>query len=184
MQFLRRFACAGFAVLLVTGAVAAAAQVVPSSAVRGLSVTVGGLGSDFQAYYAGGDIARIAPNRVYGVAAYVDVRFTRWVQVEADGRWLPFNGYLGIKEDNYLIGPRIPVYHVGHATPYIKVLIGLGNVSFLNDAANIIAYGGGLDYRLDKRMSLRVVDIEYQQWRVSPTLFPYGVSAGVGFHIF
>jgi hypothetical protein len=54
----------------------------------------------------------------------------------------------------------------------------------LHDAANVIAYGGGVDYRLDKRMSLRVVDFEYQQWHVSPTLFPYGVSAGLGSHIF
>lgn len=33
-------------------------------------------------------------------------------------------------------------------------------------------------------MSLRVVDFEYQQWRASPTLFPYGASAGLGFNLF
>ena len=64
---------------------------------------MGGLGSVFQPDYAGG---YAAPNRTYGVAAYADMRFTRWVQVEAEGRWLPFNEYLGIKQDNYLIGPR------------------------------------------------------------------------------
>ena len=42
----------------------------------------------------------------------------------------------------------------------------------------MIAYGGGLDYRLDKRMRLRVFDFEYEQWRVSPRalLFPTALA--------
>ena len=57
---------------------------------------LGGLGSMFQPDYAGEGIAQTSPNRLYGVGAYVDARFSRWVQIEGEGRWLRYNEYLGI----------------------------------------------------------------------------------------
>lgn len=116
------------------------------------------------------------------MVAYLDVRYARWVQVEAEARWSAFHAYRGIKEDNYLIGPRIPVFRFGRATTYGKVLFGWGNGDFLSGPTFVVAYGGGLDYRLSNRINLRAFDFEYQQWHTSPTFFPYGGSAGVGFN--
>ena len=51
------------------------------------------MGSIFQPDYAGNGIAQTSPNRLYGVGAYVDAHFSRWLQIEAEGRWLRFNEY-------------------------------------------------------------------------------------------
>jgi opacity protein-like surface antigen len=174
----------GFFCILLTAAAASSAQVVPSAAGRQLSLTAGALGSAFQPDYAGGPVEQTSPNRLYGVGAYVDLRLTRWVQLEAEARWQRYNEYLGINEDNYLVGPRLPIHHFGRATPYAKALVGFGSGSFLTGHAGTFAFGGGVDYRLTKRISVRAIDFEYQRWNVTPTLYPYGVSAGIGYKIF
>lgn len=158
-------------------------QVVPAATSSGFTLDAGALGSAFQPDYAGEGIAQTGPKRLYGIGGYVDARFTRWVQVEAEGRWLRFNEYLGIDENTYLIGPRIPVITFHKLTPYGKFLVGTGTGSFLTGNSLVLAYGGGLDYRISRRFTVRG-DFEYQQWRVTPTLYPYGVSAGVSYRIF
>lgn len=160
------------------------AQVAPAAGRNGLSVAAGGEGSLFQPDYAGQGVAQTSPNRLYGIGAYVDVRFTRWVQVEAEGRWLHFNEYLGIDENSYMIGPRIPIHDFHGWTPYGKVLFGWGSGSFLTGRAGTFAYGGGVDYRLTRKIKIRAFDFEYQQWQVKPTLWPYGGSAGISYTIF
>ena len=186
--------------LILFAAGAARAQVVPSATSGHISLTAGGLASVFQPDYLCCGVAQTASNRLYGVGAFVDVRFTRWVQVEAEGRWLRFNEVEGINEDNYLIGPRLPIHHFRflHATPYAKVLAGMGRINFEDNGGSgryaDIAYGGGVDFRLSKRFSARG-DFEYQQWPRWPnlppesriantTLFPYGASVGVGYRVF
>ncbi len=189
---MRRFAVVLFTCLLGTGAVTASAQVVPAATRSKLSLTVGGLGSMFQPDYAGLGMAQSGPNHLYGLGAYVDVKFSRWVQAEAEGRWLRFNQYLDINEDNYLIGPRVPIhtFSVLRATPYAKVLFGMGRMTFENDYAwgrfSDIAYGGGVDLQVTRRISVRPFDFEYQQWPnwVNGTLHPYGVSVGIGYKVF
>ena len=75
------------------------------------------------------------------------------------------------------------------ATPYAKVLIGLGRMNFEYNLAygrfTDIAYGGGSDFKLTKRLSVRG-DFEYQQWPkwINSSLYPYGASVGVGYRIF
>jgi opacity protein-like surface antigen len=190
--FIKRLIVFLFALLIAVAAVAARAQVVPSATKSQLSVTAGALGSVFQPDYAGNyPIAQTSPNRLYGIGAFVDVRFTRWVQVEGEGRWLRFNPYEDITEDNYLVGPRLPIHTFKRfkATPYGKVLIGVGRMNFeFNDAYGRftdVAYGGGVDFKLTKRFSARG-DFEYQQWPkwLNSSLYPYGVSVGVGYKIF
>jgi hypothetical protein len=190
---MRRSIVALFSILLGAGALSAHAQVVPSATGRQLSITAGALGSVFQPDYAGGGFASTSPNRLYGVGAYVDVKFTRWIQIEAEGRWLRFNEYQDINEDNYLIGPRLPIrrLHFWHATPYVKVLAGYARMNFEDNVAyghfTDIAYGGGLDIKLTKRISARVPDFEYQQWPRwvnNQSLYPYGASVGVSYKIF
>ena len=190
-------------ILFSAGAASASAQVVPAATRGQFALDAGGLFSVFQPDYAGTTnsvgipIAQTSPNRLYGIGAFVDVKFTRWVQVEAEGRWLRFNQIDGIFEDNYLIGPRLPIYkaHFWKATPYAKVLIGYGKLNFENGNGygryTDIAYGGGLDIKMTRRINVRLPDFEYQQWPKwtegtgkDSTLFPYGDSVGVSYRIF
>jgi hypothetical protein len=194
----KRSIAALFSLLFAAGAFSAHAQVVPSANVQRHSLAVGGLGSVFQPDYAGGEIARTGPQRLYGMGAYVDFKLSRWVQIEAEGRWLRFNSYIGITEDNYLIGPRLPLDRLRYkrAIPYAKVLFGSGKINFPYNGGwgryTDIAYGGGVDIKLTKRFTLRAIDFEYQQWPQFPnitgvsntTLYPYGGSVGASYKIF
>jgi len=190
--FMKRLIVFLSALLIAAAVVPARAQVVPSATKSQLSLTAGALGSVFQPDYAGNyPEAQTSPNRLYGIGAFVDVHFTRWVQIEGEARWLRLNPYLDITEDNYLIGPRLPIHTFRRfrATPYAKVLVGLGRMNFeYNDAHGQftdIAYGGGVDFKLTKRFTARG-DFEYQEWPkwLNSSLYPYGVSVGVGYKIF
>ncbi len=165
-------------------AISARAQVAPAASRSGLSLSVGGEGSMFQPDYAGQGIAQTSPNRLYGIGAYADARFTRWVQIEGEGRWLHFNQYRGINENTYLIGPRVPIHDFHGWTPYGKVLFGWSSGSFLSGRAGVITFGGGVDYHLSRKFTVRAIDFEYQDWHVSPTLWPYGGSVGISYTVF
>jgi hypothetical protein len=180
--------------LMCAGAAMAGAQV-QASATRGtFNMNVGAMASDFQPDYAGGGIAQASPYRLYGAGAYLDVRFSRWVQLEAEWRWQRFHQYVGIHQDNYLIGPRVPIHtFFGRVTPYGKVLFGFTHMTFeFNETecrCQTIAYGGGADVRLDDRWTLRAVDFEYQQFPSwyqlqNAQLHPYGVSVGIAYRVF
>ena len=197
-MLIRRSIVALFSILFAVGSLAARAQAVPAAYTHRFTVNVGVLGSAFQPDYAGGAVAKTSPNRLYGPGAYVDLKLTRYVQIEAEARWLRFDSYLDIREDNYLIGPRLPIEKLRfrRATPYAKVLIGNSRMNFeysgiLGHYADI-AYGGGVDIKLTKRITLRAIDFEYQQWLGWPnipgypnnTLSPYGGNVGVSYKVF
>lgn len=75
-----------FCTALVCGSVTIRAQVAPSATKGQISLTAGGEGSVFQPDYAGEGIAESSPTPLVGVGAYMDMRFTRWVQIEGEGR--------------------------------------------------------------------------------------------------
>jgi hypothetical protein len=206
--------CALFlSVLLAAGGLAARAQAVYAATAPQLSITAGGMASISQPDYFGGyacvPASCVSPTAIYpvagasdaalfGVGAYVDVRLTRWVQIEAEGRWQRFNAFQGITQDNYLIGPRIPVYRfdaplLHHpATLYAKALGGYSKMnfgpSFFNGTGKFtdIAFGGGVDIKLTKKLSFRLIDAEYQYWPSwsNSKLTPYGASMGIGYKVF
>jgi hypothetical protein len=181
-----------FSVVLLAATVSSHAQVVPAATKDTFSVSAGGLGSLFQPDYAGEGIAQTSSNRLYGIGAYGDVRFSRWVQIEGEARWLFFNENYPCGptstcqngENTYLIGPRIPILYFHGLAPYGKLLVGVGNASFLSGNTFVLTYGGGVDYRLSSRFTLRAFDFEYQQWHVTPTLYPYGGSVGLSYRVF
>jgi hypothetical protein len=181
---MKRSTVASLCFLLLSAALSLRGQVVPSASSGAISLDAGGLGSVSQPDYAGTGVAMTSPNRLYGTGTYVDAHFSRWVNLEGEARWLTFNEYLGIDEKTYLIGPRVPIGTFHKFTPYGKVLFGLGGGSFLTGHSFVMAYGGGLDYRLTKHFTIRCFDFEYQQWQVTPTLWPYGGSAGISYKIF
>jgi hypothetical protein len=71
----------------------------------------------------------------------------------------------------------------GGFTPYGKFLVGIGSGSFLNGHSTVLAFGGGVDYRLNRRFTLRAADFEFQEWTLTPTLHPYGGSVGLGYKL-
>jgi len=181
---MRRFLFAFFCAVIFGANASARAQVVPAAVGSPFRLQAGALGSMYQPDYADEFIAQTSPNRLYGVGAFFDVRLNRWVQIEGEGHWLRFNQYRGINEDNYLIGPRVAPWEFHGLVPYGKVLVGLGTGSFLTGNTLAAAYGGGLDYHLNRRFTLRCVDFEYEWWNVNPTLNPYGGSVGIAYRIF
>jgi hypothetical protein len=181
------------------GAASVRAQVVPAANTRQVSITAGGMASLFQPDSEGNydktgyPVAQASSNGLFGVGAYVDVRLTRWVQLEAEGRWQRFNEFDGINQDNYLAGPRLPVYHFWKATTYAKALagfsemhLGVSNFGKAHGRYTDVAFGGGVDVKLTKRISWRAADVEYQYWPTwnNSSLSPYGVSMGIGYKIF
>lgn len=202
-----------FAILLFAGVVAASAQAVHSGTGRQVSITAGGMASIFQPDFEGDNWICVAPcsttnpgytpyegastYKLYGVGAYVDVRLRRWVQFEAEGRWLRWHQFDDVNQDNYLIGPRLPVYHFWKATVYGKALGGYSKMNFgyVDGVSSYpagtfkytdLAFGGGVDLKLSKRLSLRAVDVEYQYWPnwANSTLKPYGASVGLSYKVF
>jgi Outer membrane protein beta-barrel domain len=189
---MKQFAVAFFGCFLCVGAVTAHAQVEPTGYRSQLSLSAGGFGSIFQPDYAGNGFPETSPNRLFGYGVYVDVKFTRWVQLEGEMRWMRQNSYLDITQDNYLIGPRLPIhqFHFLHATPYGKALVGMGKMTFEYNSAygrfTDVALGGGVDLPISKHIVVRPFDFEYQLWPnwINGTLKPYGASAGVAYKLF
>ncbi len=160
------------------------AQAVESATARTFRIDAGGFASGFQPDEGSNDL--------FGLGTYVDVHFTHWIQVEGEARWLRFNQYYGEHQDTYLIGPKIPIRRIGSRTQlYGKAMIGLGKMTFPNNygygSFTALAFGGGLDYRLTRKLTLRPVDFEYQDWPKwlnNNALYPYGVSVGVAYRVF
>jgi hypothetical protein len=143
----------------------------------------------------GSDVIEVqAYQPVFGPGVYVDVHFTHWIQIEAEGRWMHWGGYGGETQDNYLIGPRVPVYRLGRRGQiYGKGLVGLAKMNFAdidpykNGSFTAFAFGGTLDYKLTRKLTLRAVDFEYQywpKWIPNESLQPYGVSIGASYRVF
>jgi hypothetical protein len=159
------------------------AQAVEAADEPGLHLNAGGMASGFQPDEGGNDLV--------GAGTYVDFHFTHWIQIEGEGRWLRWNQYFGEHEDNYLIGPRVPVYRIGkRGQIYGKALIGLGKMTFPfggYGTFTALAFGGTLDYRLSRKVTMRAIDFEYQDWPVwlpHQSLQPYGVSVGFAYKVF
>ncbi len=189
-MIMRRSAVVLFFVLICFAA-SAHAQTVESATARQFSVTAGALGSAFNPNdknnnaYVGGN------NYLMGFGTYLDVHFTHWFQLEGEARWLRFNEYAGENQDNYLIGPKIPIHRFGRADVYGKAMIGFGKMTFPYSYGygtfTALAYGGGVDYRLSPKLTLRPIDFEFQQWPVwlgNSSLYPYGISVGIGYRVF
>jgi hypothetical protein len=113
-----------------------------------------------------------------------------WFGGEAEVRFVRFGADENVTETTYLAGPRFTLSkRPGRIRPYAKFLIGVGhiNLPFNYGEGNYLTYapGGGMDYTLNDRWTVRVVDVEYQMWPQFNygSLHPYGISAGIIFRI-
>lgn len=167
--------------LAADGAVAAQAQKLPT-AEKKLELQAGG---DF--LYGVSDYGP----RIKGYGGYAAADFTRHFGAEFDIHQA--NRVTNVYERTYELGGRY-VLHYNRLNPYAKAMIGRGVFNFppypgstqsrANLAYNMLAFGGGADYRLKRYLNLRA-DFEYQTWQHGPLLpngiTPYFASVGAAY---
>lgn len=159
----------------------ARAQNIPTAIGPGSYVAVGGEVSAFQVDYG---------QRVLGGAVlFADVNPTWRIGFEAEARYLRFNQFEDVTESTYLAGPRV-MLRPGPLRPYVKFLVGAGNIHlpFHYAQGTFLCYApaAGVDYIVNDRVTVRVLDFEYQLWPdFAPygELHPYGLSAGISFRL-
>lgn len=120
-----------------------------------------------------------AQRNVQGFTIYGNLDFTRHWGIEGDIHRVSLLTPTNVGVDSYLLGPRY-VYRYNRFNPYAKVLFGLGRFKYKFDNApeavytyKIYAFGGGLDISATKRINIRAIDFEYQEWPGYP---PHGLT--------
>lgn len=80
-----------------------------------------------------------------------------------------------------MFGPELH-YEFGKLHPYGTAMFGKGDITYdgsnFQDDSIVYQLGGGLDYHVNHRWSLRLVDFQYQFWNLSSHLYPAGFSPG------
>jgi hypothetical protein len=167
---------------------AAHAQAVPAAEAGGARLSAGGTAS---AYILGYGHIKVA-----GASVFVDADTLRHFGIEAEARWLPIHGPHdqsgpGVDEtaSTYLAGLRYSRYF-RRFQPYAKGLVGIGRFTYPYNLATetdlVIAPGGGVDFRITRRIRWRVADFEYQFWPqfTYGQMSSYGVNTGIRVKIF
>lgn len=162
--------------------VAAYAQALPTATGSGSKLVAGGGLSYFQQDYGKRYIA--------GTFAYVDVHPTWRYALEGEMRQLKLHTSQQVTQSTYLGGFKINLtMRPARLTPFVKALCGAGRITLPYQYAHgdffTCAAGGGVEYEVGDRISLRLVDAELQRWKSFPfgRLQPYGISAGISFRI-
>jgi len=159
----------------------AAAQVIPEGDKGGLKIWAGATGSGYYLQYG--------ERKMLGIAGFADISTKRRIGLEVEARWLVFNQTANVTTTTYAAGPT---YHrdYGRFEPYVKGLIGFGDFNFPYNLAHgsylVIAPGGGVDFRISRRIRIRAADVEYQMWPqfTFGSMSSYGVSTGLRIRVF
>jgi hypothetical protein len=185
MKSFHNFVRLAFAVVLLGWplgtALTASAQAVQSADAGGPLLSVGGTASGYYLQY--GQI------KLLGASVFVDADTRRHFGVEAEARWLQFHQTNDVHDATYMVGPRY-YREIGRFQPYVKVLAGVGEFNFPYNYATgsylVVAPGGGLDYRINRLIRIRVADVEYQLWPqfTYSSMSSVGVSTGIRLRIF
>ena len=168
--------------MLAATATALVAQAVATASGPGSFVAVGGGLSTFNSDYGHRAIA--------GGLVYADVNPQWRVSLEGEARFLRWHTFEDVTQSNYLGGVRVAVLRPRRWNPYMKFVAGVGRVTlpFPYAHASFLAYapGAGLEVAVNDRVSVRVLDVEYQHWPQFPfgALSPYGISTGVSMRLF
>lgn len=133
-----------------------------------------------------------ANDYLVGAGTFVDVRFSHWIQLEGETRFLRWNEYQGEHQDTYLLGPRVPLLQFGkNGQIYGKALIGYGKMTFPYNygygSFTALAFGETVEFRMSRRLTFRALDVEWQDWPKwlnNTSLYPFGVSVGVGYRVY
>ena len=143
--------------------------------------------------WAGGEISgytvQFGERKMWGASALIDADSAYHIGLEGEGRWLEFHQTANVHLETYMIGPR---YHVtfGRLQPFVKGAVGFGNFNFSYNYAYgtylVVGAGGGVDYSLNHRWSVRLAEVQYQDWPqfTFGAMNNVGVSSGIRYRIF
>ncbi len=142
------------------------------------------------ATFAGFNSGQYGNTLIAGGTLFLDANLYRRVGIEAEARELNLHETEGLRETNYLIGPKLSLKG-RRFRPYAKLLVGRGDFRFPFGYAYgkyfMIAPGAGIDWRVNhSRFSFRLLDVEYQVWpdfKPFGEIHPYGASAGFSYQI-
>ena len=127
---------------------------------------------------ASGYTLQYGDRKILGFTAWVDADTIRHFGFEGELRRLEYHQTANVHAETYLGGVR---YHLNYnrMQPYVKALGGIGHFNFPYNFASgrylVLAGGGGIDYRLAPRWTVRG-DFEYQEW----PQFTFGAMNSVG----
>lgn len=138
---------------------------------------------------AGAGVAVLNPDytkgNVIGFSGWGDYDFSKWVGLEFSAHLGEFITPGDITENSYMLGPRL-TYRRHKFTVYGKAMVGRSTITNqnynLSSSYNMFAFGGGLEYRLLRKINIRVIDFEQQQWpdfrpdALTPTVATIGAS--------
>jgi hypothetical protein len=167
---------------LCTGAGRTVAQEIPTQIRPGAYVSAGASIAQYQMDYG--------QHVLGGAAVYVDVNLSAHYGIESEARWLLINQAANVHASTQLAGLRISLMYVHGFTPYVKLLGGAARFTFPYKYATgtyfVLSPGAGVDLNLRHRLTLRLLDVEYQSWPqfTYGTLHPYGASIGMSYRIF
>jgi hypothetical protein len=125
---------------------------------------------------------------IQGVSFWGDYDFLKHVGVEASVHIGSIITPSDIDENSYMVGPRFMIRR-HKFTGYAKFIFGRATITNtdynLSSSYNAYAYGGGLEYRATRKINVRVLDFEYQQWpNFEPnTLSPIAITVGAAYII-
>jgi hypothetical protein len=179
-QSLRRLLAFCVLVLAISGGPALHAQAMPTATGAGSYIAVGGGVSAFQSDYDSRYLG--------GTMIFADLQPEWHVGFEAEARFLRYNTDEGVDQTNYLFGMRT-AFHPQVMRPYAKFLVGATMISapFGYGKGTFFTYapGAGLDCVIADRITLRLLDVEYQ---VTPQFIGsnvrnVGISSGVSVRI-
>jgi len=167
--------------ILCAGPRVAQAQVQPPGDEGGLILSAGAMGSGYSIQYG--------QRKMAGITAFVDADTKRRFGIEAEGRWLEYFQTANVHAETYSIGGR---YHfdAGRFAPYAKGMVGFGDFNFPYNYAHgrylVVTAGGGLDFHWTRRITVRAVDFEYQDWPnfTFGNMNSFGVNAGLRVRVF
>lgn len=144
-------------------------------------------------FWAGGEISgyriEYGDRKMWGGSAWVDADPSSHIGIEAEGRWLEFHQTANVHLETFMIGPRCH-RDLGKFQPFVKGTVGFGNFNFPYNYASgrylAIGAGGGVDFRLKRRWSMRLAEVQYQEWPnfTFGSMNSIGVSSGVRFRVF
>jgi hypothetical protein len=166
------FPCALLLAVALGGVLQAHAQSPESVIGAEQHLTVGG---DINGTYLG-----YGKRWIGGAGVNVDATLNRHLGAEGEANFTFYRTsgtFGGTHVTTYLGGPRYQFNGMGSGyrfRPYAKFLVGAGLYNFPYGYGNgsyfVLAPGGGVDYRLNYRWRLRLVDFEYQ----IPLQFSFG----------
>jgi opacity protein-like surface antigen len=137
---------------------------------------------------ASGDYLQYGVRKMAGVSAFVDADSAHHIGVEGEGHWLEFHQTANVHAESYLVGPRFHL-NVRKFQPYVKGMVGFAHFNFPYNFAHgtylVVAGGGGVDYRITPRWSVRG-EVEYQDWPqfTFGAMTSVGVSGGIRYRVF